>query len=166
MSTTDPEVAQALRRAQIGLQSRSLALAIYSALGIEVGSAMIFGGTLAIIESAIGPWARIPFGLVALFGGIAMLLGVLKGDRTPFGWWSALVGAITLVIWGFTLSTIYGIVLIQEGGTLAWPPTIPIDPTVPRLFVPFLYQNLGILLALHVITLIRMGRPRKNEFGL
>lgn len=158
----DPEVVDALHRAEIGLASRHEALMLYGLLGVQVGLAMMFTGAQPPIESSFGLYARVWFGLAALIGGGLVSYGALAGDRTRRGWRACLVGAIIMGSWCTAMAITYTFAIIGSGVHFSWPwDPMPLGPEVGRLFVPFLYQTLALLVGLHVVTLVRMGPPKR-----
>lgn len=150
---------EALRRARIGLSSRLQALAIYGFLGVQVGIAMALTGTTIAVEDHFGPWARFWLGITALAGGGLTVIGALIGDRTRCGWWATFIGANVLGVWCSVMAVVYTIAAVVPGVAFGLPGE-EIDPLGGRLFIPILYVHLAILLGLHVVTLIRLGRPR------
>lgn len=153
---------EALRRARIGLTSRLQALALYGFLGIQVGIAMILTGVTSAVEEHYGPWARVYLGLPALIGGAFTLCGAFKGDRSPAGWWATFVGTNVLGLWCSIMAVVYTISAIVPGVDFGLPGET-IEPAGGRLFIPILYLHLAILIGLHAVTLIRLGRPKDAD---
>lgn len=161
-SDEDPKVMRALRNAEIGLASRTQALTLYGLLGLQVGLAMLFFGAQHPLEEAFTVWARVVFGGMATIGGLLVFAGAAIGDRTQRGWAACLAGALILGAWGTLMAVAYAIATSKTGIHFSWPwDPDPLPAEMGRLFVPALYQTLAILVGLHVVTLVKMGRPRR-----
>lgn len=160
MSTFDPDPAIATKQAVVWLASRTTALAFYGLLGLEVGIAMMLGGAPATVEEHFGPWIRYALGAPATLGGILLLASVVMGDRTLRGWWSALAGTATMTMWGLAMSVTFVATALENGIELLGFNDVA-TLGVSRLYVPLVYHNLFLLLALHLVTIVRLGRPKR-----
>lgn len=145
----------------IWLNSRTIAMTLYSLLGIEVGGAMIVAGGPTLIEQHWGPWSRVILGGLAILGGVLTMLGAILGDRTRRGWWTAIWGTSLMVVWAGAVCAGYAILTVQDGVVFAYPWQM-IAPSYGRLYIPLLYQSIVLLILLHVITLLRLGRPPRR----
>lgn len=154
------ELEERSRELTIWLTSRSIALTLYGFLGLQVGLATMLTGTGPLLESQFGPAVRMMIGALAFVGGFLVFAGSIRGDRSRGGWVAALAGSITLAGWaafGFIASVS---VTISAGVDFALP-WQGVDPDAARLATPALYESLFLLIMLHVITIIRLGRPKR-----
>lgn len=144
------------REMLVWLTSRTIALTLYGVMGAEVGAATLFTGGPPIGDA--WPWLRVLIGLLAFIGGCLTVAGAIMGDRREPGWWCALVGTILLAAWMVVIGTGYAVFTIENGVTFSWP-WHPVPTSLGRLYIPLLYQSILFLIMLHVITLLRLGRP-------
>jgi hypothetical protein len=154
------EVDEAIRRNSVALSSRLSALAIYGVTGILVGIFMALGGAPHLVEVRFGPDIRYLLGALAGVGGVLLAFGAIMdgGALNRRGWWISIIGVITFGLWAIVMAGTYGIIAGQAGFHIARPGVIvPVD--APRPYVPFLYQGFALLALLHVVTLLRLGRP-------
>ena len=161
--TLDPAVVDAVRRNSVAVSSRISALAIYGYLGIVVGIFIALGGAPSLLEQVYGPIIRYEFGMSAFLGGLLLMFGAVKTAFNPHsraGWWASAVGVAIFAAWTAVFATTYGIHGIRQGFVVAhW--MEPISPDAPRPYVPFLYQSISFLAILHLVTLLRLGIPRR-----
>lgn len=149
------------REVRIWLTSRTIALALYGWMGIQVGLATMFTGAAAPLEDTTGPLVRVAIGGVALLGGLLTFIGSMVGDRTTGGWCVTLVGSMMLAVWALGGFIAFSIITVQIGVDITYP-WRPIDPDLARLATPLFYESILLIILLHVITLIRLGRPSKR----
>lgn len=158
--TEQEEVAEALRRNTIVVGSRLSALAIYGYLGVTVGLAMMLCGSAVTIEQHWGTSARFIMGIPAVIGGSSLLASAFLGSDTLRGWSAGLAGTLFLGAWGVIFTTAY-IVGALERGVVILGPSDPIPPDTSVLYPPFLYTSVCLLILLHLVTLLRLRRPRR-----
>lgn len=144
------------REILVWLTSRTIALTLYGAMGTEVGAATLATGGPPIGDA--WPWIRIIVGLLAFVGGLLTILGAIYGDRHEPGWWMALIGTTLMAGWMLIVGTGYALSVIETGVIFSWPWN-PVPTTFARLYIPLLYQSILFLITLHIITLVRLGRP-------
>jgi hypothetical protein len=159
----DPEVVEALRKTEVGLASRQQALMLYGLLGLQVGVIMLFTGAQPVVEDVYGVWSRVWLGVPATVAGILVCSGALLNDRTWAGWWTSFIGANLLGAWGTLMALSYAAAATKTGVHFSYPWDPEVAPAeTARLFVPFVYQTIAILTGLHVVTLHKLGRPRRR----
>lgn len=149
------------RELLVWLNSRTVALTLYGLMGIEVGAATVATGAGPLLEDLFGTWIRLVIGGVAFVGGLLTFAGSLKGDRTYCGWWATLLGSFMLATWALGGCVSYAAVTAQTGIDFLWP-WEPVSPDVGRLATPLFYQSILLLILLHVVTLLRLGRPDRD----
>lgn len=147
------------REILIWLTSRLVALTLYGVMGIEVGAATLFAGGPPIADDQ--PAIRVSIGVLALVGGLLTVIGSYRSDREQWGWWLTLVGTVLMAGWMAVVGTSYFFVTMHEGILFGWP-WDPVRPTLGRLYIPLLYQSIFFLIVLHIITLLRLGRPHRD----
>lgn len=155
----DQTIADAkVRAALIGLESRTQALFIYGVTALGVGLAMFFTGVPGDVEQYLGAVARGYFGGPLSVAGIALIAGSFVANEHRWAWWSALVGFSVFTIWAVAMATAYAIIAIERGVEFAWPWDV-IDPEMGRLYITVFYQGVACLTLMHIVTLLRLGRP-------
>lgn len=143
----------------VWLTSRTIAMTLYGAMGIEVGAATLAAGGPPIVDD--WPVTRLIIGLLALIGGLLTVAGSLIGDRREPGWWVALAGTTLMASWMVVVGTAYFLITVRDGIVFSLP-WQPVPPSLGRLYIPLLYQSILFLIVLHIVTLLRLGRPSKR----
>lgn len=147
-----------MRTALIGLESRTQAMFIYGVTAIGIGLAMFFTGVPSDLEAEYGPWVRAYLGFPLSVGGVLLVAGSFLANERRWAWWSGLIGFCIFTLWALTMAIVYVQIAARHGVQIQWP-WDGVDPDSGRLYITVFYQGVMTLTGMHVVTLIKMGRP-------
>lgn len=160
MKTNDP-ASQAIERVRLELVARKFMVMILALVAVWVGIAMMLTGAPSFLEGWFSPWSRYAVGSIAFMTGLLTSIGGSMTDQKPGGWWTQVVGLTGLCAWYAGMGIAYIGLVISEGFTWAGLGEA-LDPSSSgRAYVPIVYLGLMIMTATPLVTMLRLGRPRR-----
>lgn len=128
---------------------------------VLVGGVTIMTGAPSFIEDWFSPWSRVVLGALAFAPGLLVAIGGAFDDHRPCVWWIHVMGLAGIATWfGFMCISysVYtaeiGIDFVKIGQPLA-------ATDSGRAYVPLVYLVLFLLAVVPLVTMIRIGRPRR-----
>lgn len=152
---------EARDRVYFELANRSVLMAIHGIVAILIGATMMATGAPAPIEATFGPWSRLVLGGWAVAHGLVIVAGVAISRGRLTGWVALLVGCLGLLVWHATLMLAYGVAAFEDEILILAPGESLAAGVVNRGYIPFVYLGYVMLVGAHLITLLRLGPPRR-----
>lgn len=150
---------RAHKRIVLEIQNRTLMLCVHGLILMLVGLMMATTGAPLVTEEWFGPWSRIVVGSWAIVAGAVSIFGVALSDDIRLGWRSMLVGSLAGGLWHLGLASTYGWAAITTKMSILLPGEPLGSDIVSRGYIPFIYLGYVLLIAIHAVTLIRLGPP-------
>lgn len=152
------EQERALNRVKLELGNRHVLILIHGLLLFEVGIVMFLTGAPDFAGQWFGPHARLALGAGAAIPGLVLIIGAWLSDESSRGYWMQVGGLLGVVLWHMTMCVLYAAYAVKTGV-----PLLGFDelnrPGSARLYVPLIYANIFSLAMVHLVTLLRLGRP-------
>lgn len=147
------------RRIVLELENRTLMLCVHGGVLLILGLMMALTGAPAPTETWYGPWSRLWVGGIGMGIGSAILVGVALTDDSLRGYALLVSGTITAAFWHLGLSTTYAYAAATQKMALLAPGEELSTAITNRGYIPFVYLGLTLLVAIHAVTLARLGPP-------
>jgi hypothetical protein len=148
----------ALRRIRLELANRHLLILIHGLLLFEIGIAMLLTGAPDFASEWFGPHARLWLGGGAIIPGAVVIVGAWLTDERRSGYWLQCVGLAGVGIWHSVMVALYGFYAFKSGVPILSFGEVNV-PGSARLYIPLVYLNIMLLATVHLVTLLRLGRP-------
>jgi hypothetical protein len=159
MDKTLPADARALERIKLELANRHVLILLHGLLLFEIGIVMILTGAPDFFGQWFGPHARLWLGGGAAIPGLLLIVGAWITDERERGYWLQVAAFVGVVVWHFTMSLFYGIYAFKSGAVHVLGLNDVNQAGSARPYVPLVYTNILLLAMVHLVTLIRLGRP-------
>lgn len=151
----------ASEQVQVNLQSRRLSIMLLAVTAVWIGAVMIMTGAPNFIEDWFSPWSRVVLGTLIFTAGCLTCIGCVLTDERTDGWWIQVFGLSLLTLWYGGMGAAYIGLIITQGAQWA-DIGQPLPPnSTGRAYVPLIYLGLLATTAVPLLTLVRLGRPRR-----
>lgn len=149
---------RALERIKLELGNRHVLVLLHGLLLVEVGIAMVLFGTPDFFTEWYGGHARLIFGFGAIAPGATLILGSFISDEVRLGYYLQIFGLLGVITWEFAMAASYAVLAWTAGfDVIPLSDTTTINPSRP--YVSLIYLNILSLATVHLVTLLRLGKP-------
>lgn len=154
LSTQD----RAIERVKLELGNRHVLVMLQGLLILEVGIAMVLFGVPGFFSEWYGDHARLWFGFGAIIPGAILVYGVHVTDERRLGYYLQIIGLSGVVLWELAMAVSYAVLAWRTGFDVIplWASDVE---NASRPYVSLVYLNILMLALVHLVTLLRLGKP-------
>lgn len=151
---------ESVRTLTLRIAEHRLLLMLHGLLLFEAGLAILLFGGPASAANYLGEYSHVWLGVAALLPGAVLVSGANGSDQSRSTWLRRVVGLAGVAIWEIVVAALFARSALDASQTLLFLDPSS-DPGTGRLYVPLVYLNIGLLAGTHLVTLLRLGPPKR-----